>query len=146
MINPNLDHVGIVVADLETAMEALSGNLGVEWMGVFDRTLAMHDAEHGTRDIQLKIAVTTQYPRLEVIQTIPDTPWALGDDRMLLHHLAYYAGDLGEDSSRIAGPCPIEIAGVGDGGEIPRTFTYHVHAGLRFELLEPRPGVTVPGQ
>ncbi|MGF7239271.1 MAG: VOC family protein [Frankia sp.] len=149
MIDPNLDHVGIVVRELEPAMAALSAQLGLEWMGVVEPTLAMHDAQRGTREVRLTIAVTKQYPRLELIQTIPDSPWALAPpeahdlgsaetDRMVLHHLAYYAGNLAGDSSRLAGPCPIEISGVGADGETPKTFTYHLRDGLRFELLERR--------
>lgn len=139
MIDPNLDHVGIVVPALEPAMEALSAHLGVEWMGTFERLLAVHDDQYGARDIEFNIGLTTQYPRLEVIQAIPDSPWALDQDSgMVLHHLGYNAADLAADSSRVAGPCPIEICGVGADGERPRTFTYHVHDGLRFELLEPR--------
>jgi Glyoxalase/Bleomycin resistance protein/Dioxygenase superfamily len=138
MINPNLDHVGIVVPDLEPALEALAQHLGVEWMGTFERVLTVNDAQHGTRDIVFNIGLTAQYPRLEVIQAIPDSPWALAGDGMVLHHLGYNAADLAADSSAVAGPCPIEICGVGTNGESPKTFTYHVHDGLRFELLEPR--------
>ncbi len=140
MINPNLDHVGIVVADLDLALKELSANLRVEWMGVFERDLLLHDSVHGNHQVQFRIAVTTQYPRLEVIQAIPDSPWALDADRIVLHHLAYYADNLAVDSARITGPCPIEIEGVGPEGEIPRTFTYHVLNGLRFEVLERRGG------
>jgi hypothetical protein len=137
MIDPNLDHIGIVVPQLEPALEALSRNLGVEWIGLFEPVLKMHDTERGTRDVALRIAVTTQYPRLEVIETIPDSPWAIDCSGMVLHHLAYFAADLADDSRRVAEPCPIEIAGVGAEGAIPETFTYHVLNGLRFELLDP---------
>ncbi|MEX5710314.1 VOC family protein [Parafrankia sp. FMc6] len=140
MIDPNLDHVGLVVPELEPAMAALSTQLGLEWMGIFEPTLVMRDDEHGTRDVQLRIAVTAQYPRLELIQTIPDSPWALVESGMLLHHLAYYTGDLAADSGRLAGPCPIEIHGVGADGKTPKRFTYHLHNGLRFELLDQRSG------
>jgi catechol 2,3-dioxygenase-like lactoylglutathione lyase family enzyme len=138
MIDTKLDHVGIVVPDLERAMEALTAQLGVEWMGVFEPTMPMHDAEHGTRAVTLRIGLTPEPPRLELIEAIPGSPWQLDDDRMLLHHLAYFVDDLGNESARVAGPCPIEIAGVGVEGDIPRTFTYHIHHGLRFELLERR--------
>jgi hypothetical protein len=146
MIDPNLDHVGIVVSQLEPAMKALSDHLGVSWLGLFEPKVTMHDTGRGTHLVELRTAATNQYPRLELIEAIPASPWALDRDGMLLHHLAYCAGDLPEDSNRVAAPCPIEIAGVGPDGQIPRTFTYHLHHGLRFELLERRtaevPGVT----
>ena len=56
MIDPHLDHVGIVVPELEPAMDALSTHLGVEWMDIVEPVLPMHDTEHGTRDIALRIA------------------------------------------------------------------------------------------
>jgi hypothetical protein len=145
MIDPNLDHVGIVVPDLELAMEALSAHLGVAWLGLFEPKVTMHDTVHGTHLVELRTASTTHYPRLEFIESIPDSPWALDRDGMILHHLAYYAGELPADSSRVAVPCPIEIAGIGPDGQIPRIFTYHVHNGLRFELLERRTA-EVPGR
>ena len=139
MIDKMLDHVGIVVPSLEGAMEALTAHLGIEWMGVFEPTLPMRDADRGTRDVSLRIGLgPAQPPRLELIEAIAGSPWQLDEDRMLLHHLAYYVDDLGADSAGVAGPCPIEIEGVGAAGDIPRTFTYHIHHGLRFELLERR--------
>jgi hypothetical protein len=138
MIDPNLDHVGLVVLQVEPVMDQLSAHLGVDWRGVFERKIPMDDSERGKLTVDFKIAVTTQYPYLEVIQAIPHSPWALDEDRIVLHHLAYFAEDLAEDSNRIAEPCPIEIAGVGPDGETPRTFTYQILNGLRFEVLERR--------
>jgi hypothetical protein len=138
LINPNLDHVGIVVPELERAMGALSAHLGLEWAGIFTPTISIHDSERGTRDVSLTIAVSKQRPYLELIQPIPDSPWASDGDRMLLHHIAYFAEDLGADSARLSGPCPIEAAGVGADGQMPKTFTYQHCDGLRFEFLERR--------
>ena len=137
MIDPHLDHVGIVVPELEPAMDALSTHLGVEWMDIVEPVLPMHDTEHGTHDIALRIANSTLSPRLELIEALPDSPWARDGEGMVLHHIAYFVGDLAEDSRSVAGPCPIEIAGVRTDGEIPGIFTYHIHNGLRFELLDP---------
>jgi hypothetical protein len=143
MIDPNLDHVGIVVPQLEPAMETLSAHLGVTWLGMFEPIVTMHDSGRGTHLVELRTASTTQYPRLELIEAIPASPCVLDREGMLLHHLAYHAGDLPADSD-LATPCPIEIAGVGPDGQIPRIFTYHLHNGLRFELLERRTA-EVPG-
>lgn len=140
MIDPNLDHVGIIVPDVDAAMETLTAQLGVEWVGVFEPLLAVHDDEHGRRDIKMKIAVTVQRPFLELIQAVPDTPWVTENGGLFMHHLGYFVDDLAADSAAISGPCPLELSGVGQEGDMPRTFTYHVHQGLRFELLERRTG------
>jgi len=138
MIDPNLDHVGIVVPRLESALEALSSSLGLDWLPLFEGTISMHEPDRGSRDFFLRIGNSVQYPRLEVIETISDSPWALGTDAMILHHVAFYAGNLAADSTVVSGPCPIEICGVGDDHEVPKIFTYHLQGGLRFELLERR--------
>ena len=146
MIDPNLDHVGIVVPELEPALEALSSSLGIEWMPIVEPVVSMREGDHETRNVSLRIGFSVQHPRLEVIETIPNSPWAIDGTAMRLHHLAYFAGDLAEDSARISTPCPIEICGVGADGAIPTTFTYHLHNGLRFELLEHRTTLTEEAQ
>jgi catechol 2,3-dioxygenase-like lactoylglutathione lyase family enzyme len=138
MIDTNLNHVGIVVPDIDKAMEVLSANLGVTWAGVHTPELHVRTEQLGRHVIQHRIAVTAQQPFLELIQAVPDSPWALTGDRMVLHHVAYFVDDLGIDSAAIAGPCPIEIEGIGAAGDVPRTFTYQDLDGLRFELLERR--------
>jgi len=140
MIDTNLDHVGIVVPDLDAAMEALTNNLGISWRGVHTPTLHVRTGHRGVHEIHHRIAISDQRPYLELIQAVPDSPWALSEDRMLLHHMAYFVDDLGLDSAAIAGPCPVEIEGVGEAGDIPRTFTYQDLDGLRVELLERRSG------
>ena len=138
MIDPSLDHVGIVVPRLEPAVEALSKHLGMEWMGTVEPEFPMHDEAHGTRSIKLRINNSTLNPRLELIEALPDSPWALADGSgMVLHHVAFFVDTLSEDSHSVAGPCPIEICGATPDGQTPVVFTYHVHDGLRFELLDP---------
>ena len=140
MIDLKLDHVGLVVPELEPALETLSSELGLEWMGIFEPVIPMHRPGRGTRDVHLRVSLSVQVPRLEVIQTLRDSPWALAGKDALLHHVAYYAGDLPGDSHRLAaGACPIEICGVHADGTMPTTFTYHhILGGFRFELLQDR--------
>lgn len=140
MIDSKLDHVGLVVPKLEPALEKLSSALGLEWMGLFEPVLSMHRPGRGTQDVHLRISLSVQVPRLEVIEMLPDSPWALSGTDALLHHLAYYADDLTGDSRRLAvGACPIEICGVKPDGTMPTTFTYHhIFDGFRIELLQDR--------
>jgi hypothetical protein len=140
MIDTNLDHVGLVVPDVDEAMEALSSTLGITWAGVHTPKLRVRSEGRGLHEIHHRIAISAQKPFLEVIQAVPDSPWALADGRMQLHHVAYFVDHLGRDSAAIAGPCPIEIEGVGAAGDVPRIFTYQDLNGLRFELLEHRDG------
>src|SRR5258708_6034025 len=116
MIDTNLDHVGIVVPDLDAAMEALTKNLSISWRGVHTPTLRVRTGRRGVHEIHHRIAISDHRPFLELIQAVPDSPWALSEDRMLLHHVAYFVDDIGLDSAAIAGPCPVEIEGVGEAG------------------------------
>jgi hypothetical protein len=140
LIDLKLDHVGLVVPKLEPALEQLSSQLGFEWIGRYEPVISMHRPGRGTQDMHLRISLSVQVPRLEVIEALPDSPWALGGNEGMLHHLAYYADDLTGESRRLAvGACPIEICGVKADGTMPTTFTYHhILKGFRIELLQDR--------
>jgi hypothetical protein len=135
-LDTTLDHVGIVVPALEPALEQLSSQLGLQFELVFDDELVIHQPGTGNRGVHLRIAYSVQRPHLEVIEAVPGTPWA--PERAGLHHLAYFADDLRAESRRLAGPCPIEICGVGADGATPTTFTYHTGGIFRVELLARR--------
>jgi catechol 2,3-dioxygenase-like lactoylglutathione lyase family enzyme len=136
MIDPMLDHVGIVVPDLEAAMTDLSAQLRFDFAIVFDDDLDVREPGDADRVIHLRIAYSPQRPALELIEAVPGTPWA--PDRVGLHHLAYFVDDLPTESERLAGPCPIEICGRDADGNVPTTFTYHTGGLFRVELLAPR--------
>ena len=136
MIDPTLDHVGIVVPDLEAAIEDLSAQLGFQFAIVFDDDLEVREPGGTDRAIHLRIAYSSQPPALELIEAAPGTPWA--PERVGLHHVAYFVDDLPKESERLAGPCPIEICGRDAAGNVPTTFTYHTGGLFRVELLAPR--------
>jgi len=138
MIDPTLDHVGIVVLDLDAAIEAMRAQLGFAFTIVFDDVLPVHEQSVGDRGIHLRIAYTSQRPALELIEAVPGTPWS--PDLAGLHHLGFHVDDLGAESQRLAGPCPIEICGRDAEGHAPTVFTYHTGGLFRVELLAPRVG------
>ena len=136
MIDAALDHVGIVVPDLEAAMADLAAQLRFDFAIVFDDDLEVREPPDADRAIHLRIAYSPQRPALELIQAVPGTPWAPA--RVGLHHLAYFVDDLPAESGRLAGACPIEICGRDADGNVPTTFTYHTGGLFRVELLAPR--------
>jgi hypothetical protein len=157
LIDPNFDHIGIVVPELEPAVDQMTKLFKFEWHEPhFDGALPMNQPGKGTRDVHLRIANSTQNPRFELIEALPDSPWALEGNEAMLHHVAFFADDLDAMSGHLIGnSCPIEICGVDDDGALPSLFTYHTGGGLRFELLEaakflgdvklPRPQGSGPG-
>jgi hypothetical protein len=136
MIDPTLDHVGIVVPHLEAAMDNLAAQLRFDFVIVFDDDLDVREPGDPDRAIHLRIAYSPQRPALELIEAVPGTPWA--PERVGLHHLAYFVDDLPTESERLADACPIEICGRDASGNVPTTFTYHTGGLFRVELLAPR--------
>jgi hypothetical protein len=136
VIDPTLDHVGIVVPDLETAMGDVAAQLGIEFVIVFDDDLPVREPGRADRSIHLRIAYSPQRPALELIEAAPGTPWS--PDRVGLHHLAFFVDDLPAEGERLGDSCPIEICGRDADGNVPTTFTYHTGGLFRVELLAPR--------
>jgi hypothetical protein len=88
-----LFHVGITAVDLEAAKQEMSRNLGVTWKGGRPRTmdLVLYGDE---RRVEMRIAHTVEGPpHLELIQCVPDTPWA--EPSVGAHHLCYWSDDPG---------------------------------------------------
>ena len=132
----DLFHVALIVPQLEPAIDELSSLLNVEWESFFHGSLALHEPGVGYREIPMHIANSTGRPFLEVIQAVPDSPWALSESGSNLHHMGFFTEDLDASSSEVSYSfCPFEICGVGHGGEMPSTFTYHSRGGFRIELV-----------
>ncbi len=129
-------HVALIVPELEPALEELTKVMRCEWHPTYEGGLSLHQPGVGYRDVRMRIACSAQQPFLEVIQAVPDTPWALSESGSNLHHIAFYTDDLDAASQNItSGFCPIEICGVARDGRMPATFTYHSAGGLRIELV-----------
>ncbi|MDO7841713.1 VOC family protein [Sphingomonas immobilis] len=101
---PQLFHVGVVAADIDVAMREMSASLGLAWKGgkakVMD--LCLYGQE---RKVEMRIAHSRQGPpHVEVIQAVPDSPWAL-PPATGVHHLCYWS----EDSAAIC--ARLEAAG-----------------------------------
>ncbi len=130
-------HVGLLVPRLEPALDELGDLLGVDWRPTIDSEVPVR-VPGGTEEmLRLRFAYSAPTPCLEVIEAVPDTPWALSETGSNLHHLGFWAGDVAGESDRMArSRCPLEAAMVGPGGESPATFAYHRTGGIRIELID----------
>ncbi len=93
-----LFHIGVVVEDLSKAIDELSSGLGLTWKGgePEQRTVWL-DGEQ--RSLEMRIAHSVEgRPHFEVIEAIPDTPWAPANG-LGVHHLCYWS----DDSTRVCG-------------------------------------------
>ena len=126
--------VGIVVADLEVAMEELGAALGIEWAPPQERRL-------GEWTCRITFGRRPGPPYLELIEGQPGSPWdPAGGYR--LDHIGYWTEDVDAESARLAeAGLPIEV----QGAELSGPWTYHrgERTGLRVELIDQtrRPGL-----
>jgi Glyoxalase/Bleomycin resistance protein/Dioxygenase superfamily len=118
--------VGIVVPDLEPAIEELSKGLATEWTEALAR---------GGEGWPLRVAAArTQLPYLELIEGPSGSAWDGHATGPRLDHVAILVEDFGQALSRLeAAGFLIEV----DGRELGRDWTYHRghHSGLRLEVL-----------
>ena len=129
-------HVGIVVPDLEAGQAHLTELLGTIWGPIVEGDVEMRDGAGKDLLVPNRICYSTGFPYLELIQEAPGTPWVC-NEHSNLHHIGFYATDLGIASGRLStSHCPLEISGR-TGADAPTTFTYHRDPlGVRIEFVD----------
>jgi catechol 2,3-dioxygenase-like lactoylglutathione lyase family enzyme len=132
-------HVGLVVEELEPALEKLTALFGFRWgeIGVSDAERYVA-AERAHRRIALRYAMSLDAPFLEVVEAVEGTPWALNEDAGL-HHLAFWAEDLpGAAAHMRSDLCPTLVCSTGPSNDPddPASISYHRGLGVNFELVD----------
>jgi hypothetical protein len=126
-------HVGIVVDDLDSARAELTELFGYQWCPEMSvRTPVM--LATGETELDLRFTYSVSVPRVEVIQSIPGTPWIPAQGSHI-HHLGYWSDDVAADAVRLAERGYVEEAtGVRpDGAPV---WAYHKSpSGPRIELV-----------
>jgi hypothetical protein len=134
-------HVGLVVDDLEAALEELSDLFGYEWC---PQIAVQTPVVLPAADIllNLRCAYSATLPRVEVIQSVPGTPWVPAPGSGI-HHAGYWSDDPTADAARLVSRGYAEEArGVRPDGA--PAWTYHLSpSGPRIELVsrELQPGL-----
>jgi hypothetical protein len=126
-------HVGIVVEDLDAALDDLSTLFGYEWCPKLEVStpVALPDGES---TLDLVFTYSTAAPRLEVIQSIPGTLW-MPAPASGIHHVGYWSDDVAADAAALTARGYLaEAAGVRpDGAPV---WAYHRSpTGPRIELV-----------
>jgi catechol 2,3-dioxygenase-like lactoylglutathione lyase family enzyme len=127
-------HVGIVVDDLDAALDELGRVLGHEFGPEVDVEQRVH-LPGGDQTVRFRFRFSRTEPRVEVIQAQPGTLWvpAAGGAG---HHLGFWSDDVAADGAALAqAGYTFEAAGTDESGN-PR-WAYHRSAGgLRIELVD----------
>jgi catechol 2,3-dioxygenase-like lactoylglutathione lyase family enzyme len=133
-VNPaDLYHVGLVVADIESAAAQLTAAAGYQWTKPVEYTLSVTTAD-GDADVPFAFVYSLQAPHLELVQEVPGTIWTATADRAA-HHLGYWVDDIAAAASRL------EAVGYRQearpAGETASTFAYYLDpAGVRIEIVD----------
>lgn len=90
----NLYHTGIVVDDLEATMDWLAKVAGYTWTQVVSVDQQAVTAD-GEVSIPMKMVYSGVEPRLELLQTVPNTVWTPADSGV--HHIGYWSDDVEAD-------------------------------------------------
>ena len=90
----NLYHSGIVVDDLDAALDWFTKVAGYRWTDVVDVEQVAETPE-GEVTIPMRMAYSGAEPRLEILQTVPGTVWVPADSGV--HHLGYWSDDVESD-------------------------------------------------
>ena len=87
-------HTGIVVPDLDAAMDRLSAIAGYQWITPLTYTLPFRTV-NGTRELTSTFVYSLQSPHVELIQQVAESPWTAAAGNSV-HHLGYFVDDLAE--------------------------------------------------
>ena len=139
MIDPSrLYHIGIVVQDLDKAMDELGAALGYKWSEVRDMSLDFVTPA-GPGSLSARVVFTRQGPPwLEVIEGPPDSIWSAANGNAL-HHLAYYVDDLPLERERLTAlGMEFEVGGRGPDGQVTGFAYLKSPVSGRIELVEER--------
>ncbi|HEX4776128.1 MAG TPA: VOC family protein [Acidimicrobiia bacterium] len=134
-----LFHTGVVVEDVERAIDDLSRALGLRFTAVQEHPMRQWRPS-GEQRLVLRYAYSlAPYPLVELIEAQPGTFYErVPGSAMQLHHVGLWVDDLATAAERIAREgFDLAAAGVDDDGNQPARVTFHESAhGLRVELCD----------
>jgi|ETNmetMinimDraft_35_1059890.scaffolds.fasta_scaffold307311_1 hypothetical protein len=130
-------HIGVVVPNLDKAMDELGAAFGYDWSTIRDVDFVDLATPNGKTSAKLRIAFASPGPPwVEVIEARDASVWSASTGAAL-HHLAYWVDDLEKESEH--------LESVGMGFELGRSdeegrlsgFAYHLNPqGGRVELVD----------
>jgi hypothetical protein len=115
-------HVGLIVPDLDVAMEEFQTALGIEWRAPIAATVPLLGPDGVVESNVYSVYSADGPPAIELVQSVPGTPLA-GDGGVSFHHLGFWTDRLSDSSQDLDGhgwPCAATVASA---EEKPSRFT-----------------------
>jgi hypothetical protein len=127
-------HLGLVVDDIEAAMDELSAALGLRWAKLQRRTALRKSAEGTISGETAFVYSLDGPPHLELIERRAATVF----DKVGLHHIGVWCDDPRAESERLERQgWPFESVGVKpDGSWVGGLYHFSGSLGLRVELVD----------
>ena len=131
----DLYHTGIVVPDLDAAMDRLTALAGYRWINPLSYTLPFRTAT-GTRELTSTIVYSLQSPHIELLQEVPGSPWTAAPGNSV-HHLGYFSDNLAESARALEdNGFTFEMTPAVSGSDLA-LFAYYIDAfGTRIEIVD----------
>jgi Glyoxalase/Bleomycin resistance protein/Dioxygenase superfamily len=95
-------HIGVRVEDLQSSMDELGKDLGLQWCSVQEREQHVWTPDDGARVTKLRFTYSNTGPlRVELLQGTPGAIWdaALG---LGVHHTGVWVADVAGETERLA--------------------------------------------
>jgi hypothetical protein len=128
----DLFHTGIVVEEIEPAMEWFAAVVGHAWCEPIEADVVV-ELEDGEHSLTFEITYSRSEPRLELVRAIPATLWEASN--LGVHHLGYWSDDIEDDLAHLAGAgARIDAVSRGPGGSALWAYCTTA-AGTRLELV-----------
>ena len=115
-------HAGIVVDDRTATQADLTELFGYEWCAPISVSIPV-ELPTGSMVLDLTFAYSMTTPRLEVIQSVPETLWTPVPGSGI-HHLGYWCDDVAAESALLAQRGYVAEA-TGAGTEGASSWAYH---------------------
>jgi hypothetical protein len=134
--NLEIFHYGLVVEDIDAAMDALGSRFELTWAPVQETPVHVHtgDGENLTENLRFTYSVQGP-PNLELIQSTERKLWSPGPTGHL-HHVGAYDDDFTGALERFQSNGSVLEFGGGH-GEQPKGFAYFlVPGGARVEIID----------
>jgi Glyoxalase/Bleomycin resistance protein/Dioxygenase superfamily len=124
-------HLGIVVPDIDAAMDSLSDAMGLSWADVTSHAFDLRTPA-GLEQMQLAYTYSIEGPPFfELMRGPDDSTWSAANGPFV-HHVGFWTPDLGSAASHLeAVGMPMEMTSAKSAG--PSVFAYH-DSGLGFMI------------